>query len=291
MISVAGLRYSYPGKEAAASREPTLKGLDFEVEAGEIFGFLGPSGSGKSTTQKLLTGLLSGYDGSIRVNGRELSAWDNSYYREIGVGFEFPNHFSRLTALENLDLFSALHDRDTLAPMALLEQLGLAEHAHKQVGSYSKGMKMRLNFARAILHRPNIVFLDEPTAGLDPINARTLKQIIRTLKDQGRTVFLTTHNMVDAEELCDRIAFIVDGRLSLIGCPRQLKAEYGQRSVIVEYHDDDSNTPRTATFELDSLAGNPAFQQVLAGGRVSSIHSQEASIEDVFVQATGTRLA
>lgn len=294
MIAVNGLRYAYSRKGRGSGKDSgalTLKGLDFDVRPGEIFGFLGPSGSGKSTTQKLLTGTLAGYEGSISVKGRELSAWDNSYYREIGVGFEMPNHFSKLTALENLKLFSSFYDGETLEPMALLEQLGLAEDAKKQVGAFSKGMKMRLNFARAILHRPGIVFLDEPTAGLDPMNARKMKQIIKTLKGEGRTIFLTTHNMLDAEELCDRIAFIVDGQLATIGNLADMKRSYGEPSVVVEYRNAESDALLNAAFPLQSLAADPEFQRILATGRLWSIHSQEASVEEIFFKATGKKLA
>ena len=290
MIAVNGLRYAYPRKTKGAN-ELTLKGLNFDVEPGEIFGFLGPSGSGKSTTQKLLTGTLSGYEGSISVKGKELSRWDNSYYRQIGVGFEMPNHFSKLTALENLKLFASFYDGDTLEPMPLLEQLGLHEHAKKPVGAFSKGMKMRLNFARAIMHRPDIVFLDEPTAGLDPANARKVKQIIKSLKAEGKTIFLTTHNMLDAEELCDRIAFIVDGQLATIGKLDQMKRSYGEPSVVVEYRTDDSATPRKAVFPMQSLSVNADFQRILATAELWSIHSQEASVEEIFFKATGTKLA
>ncbi|WP_313920664.1 ABC transporter ATP-binding protein [Tahibacter sp.] len=292
MIAVKGLRFSYSRKSKQKGDAPTLKGLDFEVQSGEIFGFLGPSGSGKSTTQKLLTGILAGYDGSIVVKGRELSAWDNSYYREIGVGFEMPNHFPKLTALENLKLFAAFYDGNTLDPMTLLEQLGLAADANKQVGAFSKGMKMRLNFARAIMHRPGIVFLDEPTAGLDPMNARTMKQIIKTLKAQGCTVFLTTHNMLDAEELCDRIAFIVDGQLATIGNLAQMKRTFGEPSVVVEYRTGgESESLQKAAFGLQTLAEDADFQRILATAKLWSIHSQEASVEEIFFKATGTKLA
>jgi fluoroquinolone transport system ATP-binding protein len=292
MIAVKELRYAYPGKARKGEAiEPTLKGLDFDVAAGEIFGFLGPSGSGKSTTQKLLTGIMSGYQGSIKVKGRELSSWDNSYYRDIGVGFEMPNHFSKLTALENLNLFASFYDQETLDPMALLEQLGLADHAGKQVGAFSKGMKMRLNFARAIMHRPELVFLDEPTAGLDPMNARIMKRIIRTLKDEGKTIFLTTHNMLDAEELCDRLAFIVDGQLAAVGRVDEMKRSFGQQAVVVEYLPEGSQTLESASFGLDGLAHEAEFQRLLAENQLWSIHSQEASVEEMFFKATGKSLA
>jgi len=289
MIAVNGLSYTYPAKGETPA--PTIKGIDFEIGKGEIFGFLGPSGSGKSTTQKLMTGILSGYQGRIEVMGRELRDWDASYYRHVGVGFELPNHFPKLSARENLELFAAFHEGRVLDPMALLERLGLKEHADKRVSDFSKGMKMRLNFARAVLHRPQIVFLDEPTAGLDPINARAMREMIRELRDEGRTIFLTTHNMLDAEELCDRIAFMVDGTLAAVGVPADMKRTYGESGVMVEYRDAPEAPLQRVRFELASLASNAEFQRILAGGGIWSIHTQEASVEEIFVRVTGTTLA
>lgn len=290
MITVTDLRYTYPRARQQREASPTIKGISFEVAKGEIFGFLGPSGSGKSTTQKILTGILSGYQGTISISGRELSDWDSDYYREIGVGFELPNHFAKLTGLENLQLFASFYGEGTISPEQLLQQMGLAGDANKRVGEYSKGMKMRLNFARAIMHRPKILFLDEPTAGLDPVNARILKRIMRELRDEGVTIFLTTHNMVDAEELCDRVAFLVAGQLATVGKPAELKRLYGSAEVVVEYRSSDSGEIKQASFELHTLGENPDFQALLLGPELLSIHSQEASVEEVFLKATGTEL-
>lgn len=290
MIAVSGLSYTYPAKGKTPA--PTIKGIDFEIGKGEIFGFLGPSGSGKSTTQKLMTGILSGYQGRIEVMGRELRDWDASYYRHVGVGFELPNHFPKLSARENLELFAAFHDgKDVIEPCVLLERLGLKEHADKRVSDFSKGMKMRLNFARAVMHRPQVVFLDEPTAGLDPVNARAMREMIRELRNEGRTIFLTTHNMLDAEELCDRIAFMVDGTLATVGVPAEMKRAYGESGVAIEYRESSAGPLQSVRFDLSTLATNAEFQRILADGRVWSIHTQEASVEEIFVKVTGTALA
>ena len=277
-----------PRIQLSGERVSDYQGIDFRIGAGEIFGFLGPSGAGKSTTQKLLTGLLSGFGGDIFVLGKSLREWGKNYYNHVGVGFELPNHYAKLTALENLRFFSSFYDVKTQDPLRLLEMVDLQQHAHKRVEAFSKGMKMRLNFVRALLHDPAILYLDEPTAGLDPVNARAMKEIILGLKKQGKTVFLTTHNMHDAEELCDRVAFIVDGEIKLADAPRNLKLQGGERRVRVEYLS--AGGLKAREFALEGLGHDEEFLLTLRGEDVQSIHSEEASLEDVFIKVTGTPL-
>jgi fluoroquinolone transport system ATP-binding protein len=214
VIDVRDLHFTY-----AHSNQPAVRGLSFIVERGEIFGFLGPSGAGKSTTQKVLIGLLEGYSGSVRVRGREVAAWTADDYERIGVSFEAPNHFLKLTGLENLHYFASLYHGPTRVPAALLESVGLQSDGNRRVGEYSKGMKCRLSIARCLLNTPELLFLDEPTGGLDPVNMQRVKDLIRAERDGGATVFLTTHDMAAADELCDRVAFIVDGRIAGIDSP------------------------------------------------------------------------
>lgn len=282
-IRVEGLAYAYP--DAA---EPTLHGLDFAVEDGEIFGFLGPSGAGKSTTQRILIRLLRGYVGRCEVLGREVSAWGPEYLAEIGVSFELPNHYARLTARENLAHFAGLYPPPCRAPEEVLEWVGLGEAADQRVGTFSKGMKIRLNVARSVLHRPRLLFLDEPTGGLDPASARRMKSLVRHLRDEGATVFVTTHDMAVASELCDRVAFITEGRLQAIGAPTDLQRAHGRREVRVEWTSEDG--PRQACFPLDGLADQPGFLAALRAGRIEAIHSQETTLEQVFIEVTGRRL-
>jgi fluoroquinolone transport system ATP-binding protein len=190
VIRVSGLTFTYP--KAAG---PAVRGMEFTVSSGEIFGFLGPSGAGKSTTQKLLIGVLRGHGGEASVWGKDPLAWGSDYYERIGVSFELPNHYQKLTGLENLQFFASLYSGESADPMALLDAVGLADDANTRVGKYSKGMQMRLTFARALINDPELLFLDEPTSGLDPVNARKVKDIILGLKARGRTIFLTTHDM------------------------------------------------------------------------------------------------
>ena len=283
VIEVRDLFFTYAGKDT-----PALHGLNFTIQKGEVFGFLGPSGAGKSTTQKILMGLLRGYQGTINVFGKPLHQWRADYYERIGVSFELPNHYQKLTALENLKFFRSLYRGETQDPVKLLEIVGLADDANRRVSQFSKGMQSRLTFVRALLDRPELIFLDEPTSGLDPSNARIVKDVIRGLQAEGKTVFLTTHDMHVADELCDRIAFITHGRIGLIDTPRQMKLERGRRLVRVEYRVD--NRLRELQFSLDGLGANAEFLNLLKSNGIETLHTEEATLEDIFIQVTGEQL-
>lgn len=285
IIDVKQLTYTYP-----KTTEPAVRGMDFTVGSGEIFGFLGPSGAGKSTTQKLLIGLLRGHGGQALVWGKDPRAWGPDYYQRIGVSFELPNHYLKLTGLENLRFFASLYEGATLDARHLLDAVGLSDAADTRVGKYSKGMQMRLTFARALLNDPELLFLDEPTSGLDPVNARSVKDMILDLKARGRTIFLTTHDMATADELCDRVAFVVDGRIVALDKPAELKIARSQRLVRVEYRGP-QHTLQTAEFSMNGLADNSTFHTVLRDHHVETIHSREASLDDVFVDVTGRTLS
>lgn len=284
MIHVEDLGYTYPGASASA-----LAGVSFTVSQGEIFGLLGPSGAGKSTTQGVLTRQNRRYSGTVHVLGRSLESWDHTFYEHIGVGFEMPNHYPTLTARENLAFFASLYRGRTRSPADLLELVGLDDDADRRVAEYSKGMQIRLNFARAILHDPELLFLDEPTAGLDPVNTATIKRLIRRERGRGKTVVLTTHNMADVEDLCDRVAFLVAGCMEVVAVPAELKARFGHRTVRVEYSEGDG-TVGSAEFPLDGLARDRAFLRLLETRPIRSLHSQEASLDRVFADVTGVRL-
>lgn len=284
VVDVNGLRVRYPG----ATRD-AVRNVSFAVEEGEIFGFLGPSGAGKSTTQKVLTGVLADFDGTVQVAGRDVRRAGRELYERIGVGFEVPNVFGKLTARENLEFFARLYRGPVAAPEELLAAVGLAEAADERAERMSKGMRGRLGLARAFLNRPGLVFLDEPTAGLDPGTAARVKELIREKREAGTTVFLTTHNMTVADQLCDRVGFIVDGAVSIIEEPKALKLAHGERRVRVEYRLNGSRA--TADFPLEGIGDDEAFLALLRSHPIESIHSLEASLEDVFLRVTGRELA
>jgi fluoroquinolone transport system ATP-binding protein len=279
VIDVENLSFTYPRTHA-----PVLAGISFSVARGEVFGLLGPSGAGKSTTQRILMGLLRGFEGSAEVLGRPVGDGGRDFYEHIGVSFELPSLYLRLTALENLKLFAAFFNRKTRDPMEILGLVDLQEAARQRVESFSKGMKMRLNLARALLHDPELLFLDEPTTGQDPARARTTRQLIKRLREDGRTIFLTTHNMAEAEETCDRVAFLANGIIPVMGKPAELKRAYGQK--VVEVSIEAERGIETLTFPMQGLAGNDEFMALIATGKVVSIHSKEASLDDVFIAVT-----
>lgn len=283
MIEVKGLSFTYPGND-----RPTLTGLNFSVENGEIFGFLGPSGAGKSTTQNILIGILKNYAGSVKVRESEIRVAHRDYYEHIGVAFENPNFYTKFTALENLNYFASMYSGKTEDPSVLLSMVGLSEDWNTRVGAFSKGMRMRLNFCRAFLNKPDLVFLDEPTAGLDPGNARNIREIILRKKAEGLTVFLTTHNMEVADSLCDQVAFLVNGKIVLIDSPRNLKLRNGKKQVRVEFRQ--NGQVQSREFPMSHLGENQEFYDILQSAEIETIHTQEATLEDIFIQITGQQL-
>ncbi len=234
--------------------------------------------------------MLKGYGGEVFINGRELRQWKTDLYYQIGVGFELPNHYGKLSAFENLAFFASFYQNKVSISekriMMLLERVGLGAAAHKKTADFSKGMKMRLNFIRALLHNPPILFLDEPTSGLDPVNAKIIKDMIAELVQEGKTIMLTTHHMHDAEQLCHRLAFMIEGKLPLIESPKKLKLQYGKRLLEIEY----GNPTQKKVFNLDNLPKEEALPILLKTEYIHSIHSQEATLEDIFIEVTGKKL-
>jgi fluoroquinolone transport system ATP-binding protein len=283
LLEAADLFYSYPG-----TAEPVLRGLDFAIREGEVFGFLGPNGSGKTTTQKVLARLLLGYGGNVRVFGEDLSRHTADYYNRIGVCFEFPNLYEKLTAEENLEFYRGFFDVPTDPARELLERLDLPVRDRRPVGHYSKGMKMRLVLTRSLLNRPKLWFLDEPTAGQDPQHSVLIRELIREQAQAGTTVFLTTHNMTVADELCDRVAFLAEGRLVVVEAPRRLKLEHNRKVVRVELRRGDGLERRD--FALEREEEKRAFLELVRDRPVETIHTLEPSLEDVFLEVTGRRL-
>ena len=283
MLTVGNLSFRYPNNQ-----EDTLKGISFSIQKGKIFGFLGPSGSGKSTTQKIVYKLLKGYTGTIIFEDKPLPDWGLEFYKKIGVCFELPNHYTKLTARENLNFFSSFYPIKRKNSDYWLDRVGLIADADKLVSGFSKGMKVRLNFVRAILHDPEVLFLDEPTTGLDPINAGKVKQIIKEMRDSGKTIFLTTHNMFDADQLCDEVALLCNGKIQALDSPSKLKLQHGEKKVIVTQSGDPGNP---LTFPLDQLGEIQQFQSILKSNTIETIHSKEATLEEVFIKLTGQQLS
>jgi fluoroquinolone transport system ATP-binding protein len=279
VVEAVGLRFRYPGATVDA-----VAGIDLAIPAGEVFGLLGPNGAGKSTTQRVLTGQLRRYHGRAEVLGRAVVDWGGDLYQRIGVSFELPAHFPKLTARENLAAFAALYAGPVEDPERALAMVGLGGVADQRVAAFSKGMKLRLNLARAILHRPDVLFLDEPTSGLDPAHAAEVRAIIRAQTNLGRTVFLTTHDMATVEQLCDRVAFLQHGRVVAVDAPRNLRVRYGRPAVVVEYADD--GHLHRAEFPTP---GDPQLLALLASGRVETIHTREAPLAEVFITLTRTQ--
>ena len=280
MIIVKDLYYSY-------TKKPFIEQVNFKVKSGEIFGFLGPSGAGKSTLQKILTGLITTYNGSVKVNGTEVKQHSNSFYEKIGVDFEFPSLYEKLTARVNLRFFNSLYQKQGDID-ALLASVGLSADANKKVADYSKGMKSRLNFIKAILHDPDILFLDEPTSGLDPSNARLMKDMILKEKAKGKTVILTTHNMFDATELCDRVAFIVDGKIKALDSPHNLIMSKGASKITYTYAR--NGREEIKQIPLSKTGEDEVLLRLIRNNQLLSIHSSEPTLNDIFVDLTGRHL-
>jgi len=283
MIKVKNLFHDYEGKGQYAVND-----VSFAIEKGEIFGFLGPSGAGKSTVQNIMTGLLELQKGEITYNDLSVKDIKSDFFNKIGVSFEHPNLYTKLTGYENLKYFAGLFSVKTEDPVKLLKAVGLGEAINKKASDYSKGMKQRLVFARAMINNPEIMFLDEPLSGLDPATASKIKEIIVEKKKEGHTIFLTTHNMFVAEELCDRVAFINDGKIVALDTPRNLKLAYGEKSVKVEYKE--GNIIKNEILFLDNDKDKKVFNEIISTKDIQTIHSQEATLEQIFIKLTGRGL-
>ncbi len=281
MIEVKQVYHDYEGKNKFA-----VSDISFSVEAGSIFGFLGPSGAGKSTIQNIMTGLLPIQRGEVLYEGQSVRNLKTAFFNQIGVSFEQSNLYASLTGLENLRYYAALFAVPTVQPMELLERVGLREDANKRVSHYSKGMRQRLTFARALINRPKYLFLDEPTSGLDPKTAVGIRDLILEQKARGAAVFLTTHSMELADALSDTVAFLYDGVIAACDTPEALKREYGKRDVRIVYRE--NGEEREASIPMDDHERLSAF---LKTADVVKLHSQEATLEEIFLRVTGKELS
>jgi ABC-2 type transport system ATP-binding protein len=226
-IQVENLTRDYNGLRA-------VKAISFQVEQGEVFGFLGPNGAGKTTTIKMLTGQLRPTAGRARVMGYDVVEEREKLKMQIGVVFETQNLYERLSARDNMNFYARLYGVDKKRVAEVLEQVGLAERSKERVNKYSNGMKQRLLIARALLHQPQVLFMDEPTRGLDPAMARGIRNFIANLATQGVTIFLTTHYMEEADRLCNRVAILDEGYMVALDTPSALKTAQGIENVTLE---------------------------------------------------------
>lgn|SRR5687767_2257755 len=260
--------------------------ISFSVEAGEIFGFLGHNGAGKTTTIRMLSGQLSPDSGRGRVAGCDIVTEQQRLKPLIGVVSEHQNLYERMSGRENLEFAARLYGQEPQRVDEVLEQVDLLDRAKDKVQNYSNGMKQRLVIARSILHRPQIVFLDEPTRGLDPVVGREIRRLITDMSSQGVTIFLTTHYMEEADLLCDRVAFLSEGRIVALDTPNNLKTTHGSNDVNVTL-----NNGERLSLALDGPEAGNELQQLLNKGQVRTLHSAEATLEEVFIQLAGRRLA
>ncbi len=282
-ISVAGIKYNYGDIQA-------VKGITFQVKEGEIFGFLGPNGAGKSTTIKMMTGQLTAKQGHIRILGLDIIKKTNDIQAQIGICFERTNLYEGMSGLENLKFYASLFGIKNFNTEELIDRVGLNGRGKDRVSTYSKGMKQRLMIARSLVNKPQIIFLDEPTAGLDPTSSDNIRHVILKERDRGATIFLTTHDMLEADKLSDRVAFINEGEIVALDTPHNLKQKYGKRLIRVQVKTNGGDLDNRE-FEMDHKQTPSMMQALFKEENVVTIHSEEASLEDIFMQITGRGLS
>ena len=275
IVEVENLVKHYGGVRA-------VDGVSFAVQPGEVFGLLGRNGAGKTTTIRMLTGRTRPTSGRATIAGFDVATERARIKPLINLVFEDQNLYDRLTGRDNLAVFARLYDAPMRRVDELLERVQLTFAAERRVKTYSTGMKQRLLIARSLINAPRVLFLDEPTRGLDPTSARELRALVQTLGEAGTTIFLTTHYMNEADELCARVAFLASGKIVALDSPTELKLRYGQRSARVLLAD---RTERSVDLTSEADAG--ALAGWMARGEVMTLHSQEGTLEDVFVNLAG----
>jgi ABC-2 type transport system ATP-binding protein len=279
-IFVKDLSKSYDGKQV-------VKGISFEVKPGEVFGFLGPNGAGKTTSIKMMIGELARDSGEIAIYGMKIPEDREEAKKIMGVVPDYQNLYDRLTVRQNLETFARLYEVPFSRVDELIKLVNLEEHALLPTQKLSRGLRQRTLIARGLLHSPRVFFLDEPTSALDPHSSLGIRKLIRHLQDQGTTVFITTHYMEEADQLCDRIAIMHRGQITAVDTPEALKRQHGRPTISITLKplpDGDAEEIREIPLQGDP---GPELSAALKAGRVVKIHSQEATLEKVFLQLTG----
>lgn len=278
VIEVKHLVKSFENKTA-------LKRVDFNVKKGETIGFLGPSGSGKTTIIKILTAQLHPTSGEVKVFNEPIHKLKTpAYMKKIGILTDNSGLYERLSIYDNLALYGDLYEVKKSRINEVLEAVNLLDEKKQIVQKLSKGMKQRVTLARAILHKPDLLFLDEPTSALDPVNTKYIHEGLKKLNEEGTTIFLTTHDMQEAEVLCDRVAFLHDGEIRLLDTPQSLRAREKNISISLVLKGD-----RTVVVKKDE-EGAKAIYDSIQTGQLLTIHSNEPTLGDIFVRLTGRNL-
>lgn len=255
------------------------------MQKGEILGFLGPSGAGKTTTIKILTGQLKPTSGDAYLLGIHVKNMDETIYEQIGIVTDQSGVYERLSVYENLKYFARILRVDAGEIDGLLQRVGLLEHKKKAAGKLSKGQMQRLVLARAVLHKPRILFLDEPTSGLDPSTALEIHRMLMELKNEGMAIFLTTHNMEEAAKLCDHVALLNDGQIVEYGTPKELCLRYNRDKRYRVLLESGEELVLAQTQEnADRLS------ELMKSNQVAALHSCEPTLESVFLTVTGRKL-
>ncbi|MBP7633513.1 ABC transporter ATP-binding protein [Candidatus Ozemobacteraceae bacterium] len=280
-VSVESLTKSFGKHEA-------VKGISFDVASGSIFGFLGPNGAGKTTTMRMITGMLAPTSGRITVAGLDMPSHRDQIKTLMGVVPDHQNLYDRLTARRQLRLFADLTGVAPARVDEVVSLVGLDEYADIPTIRLSRGWRQRVLIARGLLHRPKVFFLDEPTSALDPQSALSIRRVVRSLRDEGTTVFLTTHYMEEASDLCDQIAILHDGRIVASDTPDNIRMQFGRPLIDVTLHNRETGADRTVSLPIADPETPARISGWLSEGSVVRIHTQEATLEEAFLRLTGS---
>ncbi len=277
-IKINNVSHSFKGKEV-------LRGINLEIKKGEIFGLLGPSGAGKTTLINIVTGQLNASEGECQIGGVASSKLSGEQYKKIGVMMDHFGLYERMTCFDNLKFYEMLDGNSVSNIEQVLRKVGLSEAKKVQVANLSKGMKNRLSFARAVLRKPEILFLDEPTSGLDPNTTKEIHKMILAEKEKGTTIFLTTHNMHEAEKLCDNIALLNDGEIVEYGKPEELCRKYNNQKKYKLHLK--SGEDIELSHKKDDIEKLVFYFQ---NDELETIHTTEPDLEMIFMTLTGGEL-